>query len=140
MSDGDMRRWYTVEPVLDYAVVGVPHEHLGEVPGPVRCVARPKGVRKLRSGRAQMAVFLITGAIVGIILGLRFKVLVLVPVILLATIVIVLSGSGDKLLTLVGTVVSLQMGYIAGSIVRFLVRSYLPARTRARGRDARLRR
>jgi len=77
-----------------------------------------------------MAVFLVTGAIVGIILGLRFKVLVLVPAILLATIVIVLSGSDYKLLTLVGTVVSLQMGYIAGSILRFLARSHISRRGR----------
>jgi hypothetical protein len=80
-----------------------------------------------------MFVFLITGAIVGIILGLRFKVLVLVPAILLATIIIVLSGSGDKLLTLVGTVVSIQMGYIAGSILRFLARSYTSRRRRVLG-------
>ena len=80
-----------------------------------------------------MAIFLITGAIVGIILGLRFKVLVLVPAILLATIVIVLSESDHKLLTLVGTVASLQMGYIAGSVIRFLARSYTSRRGRVLG-------
>jgi hypothetical protein len=87
----------------------------------------------VRRGPAKMAIFLITGAIVGIILGLRFKVLVLVPAILLATIVIVLSGSDHKLLTLVGTVTSLQMGYIAGSILRFLARSYTSRRGRVLG-------
>jgi len=35
-------------------------------------------------------------------------------------------------LTLVGTLVSLQVGFLAGSILRFLVRSYLPGRTRYR--------
>jgi hypothetical protein len=75
----------------------------------------------------EMAAFLVAGAIVGVILGLRFRVLVLVPAILLATLIIVLSGSGHQnmLLTLIGTVVSLQMGYVAGSIPRFSARSYL---------------
>jgi hypothetical protein len=85
-----------------------------------------------------MAVFLITGAITGILLGLRFKVLVLVPASALAAVVIIISQSGQKLhiivLTLVGTVVSLQMGYVAGSILRFLARAYLPAWTRGRSR------
>jgi len=83
-----------------------------------------------------MAVFLVAGAIIGILLGLRFKVLVLVPASVLATVVIILSESGNELsvivLTLVGTLVSLQLGYLAGSVVRFLARSYLPGRTRYR--------
>jgi hypothetical protein len=61
-----------------------------------------------------MAVFLITGVITGILLGLRFKVLVLVPASVLAIVVIILSESGNELsvivLTLVGTLVSLQGG------------------------------
>jgi len=77
-----------------------------------------------------MAIFLVAGVIIGILLGLRFKVLVLVPASVLATVVIILSGSGHELstiiLTLVGTVVSLQMGYIAGSVLRSLARPYLP--------------
>jgi hypothetical protein len=81
-----------------------------------------------------MAAFLVAGAAVGMLLGLRFKVLVLVPAILLATVVIILSGGGQKLsvilLTLVGTVVSLQMGYIAGCVLRFLAGTYLSALTR----------
>ena len=81
-----------------------------------------------------MAIFLITGAIAGIILGLRFKVLVLVPAVLLATVIIIVSGSGDRLsvivLTVVGTAVSLQIGYIVGCILRALARAYLPARIR----------
>jgi hypothetical protein len=83
-----------------------------------------------------MAVFLVAGAIIGILLGLRFKVLVLVPASVLATVVIILSESGHELsvivLTLVGTLVSLQMGYLAGGILRYLVRAYLPAWTRYR--------
>jgi hypothetical protein len=81
-----------------------------------------------------MAVFLITCAITGILLGLRFKVFVLVPASVLATVVVIVSRSGHELsmivLTLVGTLVALQMGYIAGSILRFLARAYLPGCTR----------
>ena len=83
-----------------------------------------------------MTVFLVSSAIIGIFLGLRFKVLVLVPASVLAIVVIVLSESRNQLsvivLTLVGTLVSLQVGYIAGGILRFLARSYLSGRTRYR--------
>ena len=83
-----------------------------------------------------MTAFLVAGATIGMLLGLRFRVLVLVPAILLATVVIILSGSGHKLntivLTLIGTVVSLQLGYITGSILRLLARSYPPAWFRSR--------
>jgi hypothetical protein len=82
-----------------------------------------------------MLVFVITGAIAGIMLGLRFKVLVLVPAILLATIVIIATGSSHKLsvivLTVVLTTASLEIGYIVGCILRALVRAHLPARRRA---------
>jgi hypothetical protein len=81
-----------------------------------------------------MAVFLVTGAIIGILLALRFKVLVLVPASVLATVVIIINGSGGELsvivLTVVGTLVVLQMGYLAGSLLRYLARSYLPGWTR----------
>jgi hypothetical protein len=83
-----------------------------------------------------MAVFLVAGAIIGVLLGLRFKVLVLVPASILAAVVIILSESGHELsvivLTLVGTLVSLQIGYLAGGLLRYLVRAYLPAWTRRR--------
>jgi hypothetical protein len=86
-----------------------------------------------------MAFFLITGAIAGILLGLRFKVLVLVPASALAAVVIIISQSGQKfsmiVLTVVGTVASLQVGYIAGSILRLLARAYLPGRYRRSGRE-----
>jgi hypothetical protein len=83
-----------------------------------------------------MAVFLVTGVVIGILLGLRFKVLVLVPASILATVVVILSASGRELsvivLTLIGTLVALQMGYLAGSILRYLARSYLPGWKRYR--------
>jgi hypothetical protein len=76
-----------------------------------------------------MAVFLVTGAIIGILVGLRFKVLILVPASVLATVVVIVSGSGDKrsviVLTLVGTL-------FAGSVLRFLAHAYLPRRIRDR--------
>jgi hypothetical protein len=84
-----------------------------------------------------MAIFLVTGVIIGILLGLRFKVLVLVPASVLATIVIIIIARGQELsviaLTLIGTLVALQMGYLAGSVLRFLARTYLPRLTRIRG-------
>ena len=87
-----------------------------------------------------MAIFLVTGAIIGILLGLRFKVLVLVPASVLAAVVIILGRSGHELsvivLTLIGTLVALQIGYLVGSVLRFLARSYLPTRTRYRPHSA----
>lgn len=81
-----------------------------------------------------MAVFLITGAITGILLGLRFKILVIVPASVVAVVIIIISQSGQKLsmivLTLVGTMVSLQIGYIAGGVLRLLARTYFPGLTR----------
>jgi hypothetical protein len=87
---------------------------------------------ELPFGKGGLMAFLLTGAITGILLGLRFKVLALVPAILLATVVIIISGSGHKLtvivLTVVGTVVSLQIRYIVGCILRAWARATLPAR------------
>ena len=88
-------------------------------------------VSALRREGEEMDVFLVTGAIIGILLGLRFKVLVLVPASVLAAVAVIINGSGEKLsvivLTLVGTLVSLQVGYVAGSVFRFLTRAYLAA-------------
>ena len=71
-----------------------------------------------------MSIFLITGAIVGIMLGLRFRFLILVPASLLSTVVVIVT-LGDKLsvvvLTVIGTVASLQIGYIVSRILRTLV-------------------
>ena len=93
-------------------------------------------VSALRREGEEMGVFLVTGAIIGILLGLRFNVLVLVPASVVATVVVFVNGSGDKLsvivLTLVGTLVSLQAGYVTGSVFRFLAQSHLPAWMRDR--------
>ena len=71
-----------------------------------------------------MEVFTVIGALAGITLGLRFKVLVLVPAILFATVIIIASGHELKViaLTVFGTAVALQVGYVVGA--------YLPARRR----------
>jgi uncharacterized membrane protein len=62
--------------------------------------------------------------IAGILLALRFKVSVLIPASLLAAAVIVAVSREPKLtiaLTVVGTVVLLQIGYIVGMIARALL-------------------
>jgi hypothetical protein len=86
-----------------------------------------------------MIVFLAIGTIAGILLGLRFKVFVLVPAILLATVVIIASGHELKVtaLTVFGTVVSLQIGYIVGCVLRVMAPEHLPAPKTAHYRPSR---
>ena len=71
-----------------------------------------------------MVASFVIAPIAGILLSLRFKVFVLVPATLLAAVVIVASSHQPKLtiaLTVVGTAVLLQIGYIVGSIARALL-------------------
>jgi membrane protein DedA with SNARE-associated domain len=66
----------------------------------------------------------VIASIAGTLLALRFKVFVLIPATLLASAVIVVSSHQPKLtiaLTVVGTVVLLQIGYIVGRISRALL-------------------
>jgi hypothetical protein len=67
-------------------------------------------------------------AIAGILLGLRFKVLVLVPACLLATAIVILSGHGlrETALMVFVAVVLIQIGYIAGGLLRVLVAGRMP--------------
>ena len=68
-----------------------------------------------------MVASFVIALIVGILLALRFKVFVLVPATLLAAVAIIASGHQPKVtlaLTLLGTVVLLQIGYLVGLIVR----------------------
>jgi hypothetical protein len=70
-----------------------------------------------------IAAFFITATIAGLLLALRFKVFVLVPATLLAAAMIVASSDQPKLtiaLTVVGTAMSLQIGYVVGLIVHAL--------------------
>jgi len=74
------------------------------------------------------------GTIVGILLGLRFKVFILLPVILVATGAIIVAGHGLKVivLTAVATAVVLQIGYVLGCAVRVYFDAYLQERTALR--------
>ncbi len=82
-----------------------------------------------------MHVFLIVAAFVGIILGLRFNVFVLVPVILLAIALITLreiatgQSAGVILLATFAAVVLLQIGYIAGSVLKVAIQARWPTWT-----------
>jgi hypothetical protein len=81
-----------------------------------------------------MMIFLIIGSIVGILLGLRFKVFVLVPAILIAAGAIVMAGHGLKLivLTVLATATVLQIGYFVGCVARVYANAYLQHRTALR--------
>ena len=74
-----------------------------------------------------MVLFLISGGIVGMLLGLRFKVFVLVPFILIAACAIIATGHGVKAiaLTILATAGLLQIGYILGLVVRVWAGTYL---------------
>ena len=67
-----------------------------------------------------MMLFLIIGTLAGVLLGLRFKVFVLVPFILIIACATIATGHGLKAiaLTILATAVLLQIGYILGLVVR----------------------
>ena len=73
-------------------------------------------------------------AIAGILLGLRFKIFVLVPACLLATAIVIPSGHGPwaTALMVFVAVVLIQIGYIAGSVLRVLATRQLRAWRSAR--------
>jgi hypothetical protein len=74
-----------------------------------------------------MLILMAIGILVGAVLGLRFKVLVLVPVICVALAIVLVDGiaRGDGLwwlaLAMVVIATSLQLGYILGIVVRFVL-------------------
>jgi hypothetical protein len=78
-------------------------------------------------GGGRMMLFLIIGALAGVLLGLRFKVLILIPCILIIACAIVATGDGLKAITLtiLATAVLIQIGYVLGLVVRFCVGRYL---------------
>jgi hypothetical protein len=79
-----------------------------------------------------MVVLFVIASIAGILLGLRFKVFVLIPATLLAAAVIVASSDQPKLtivLTVIGTVALLQIGYIVGIVARALLQRGSMARS-----------
>jgi hypothetical protein len=73
-----------------------------------------------------MTLFGLLGVLIGAVLGLRFKVFVLVPVICGASAVVVIGGiaRGDTLWRLAFTMVviatALQMGYFLGNVIRLV--------------------
>jgi hypothetical protein len=81
-----------------------------------------------------MMFFLIIGTLAGVLLGLRFKVLVLVPFILILACAII--AMGDRLkattLTILATAVLLQIGYMLGLVVRVWAGRYLRKRKNPR--------
>jgi hypothetical protein len=81
--------------------------------------------------------FIIVGILVGVLLALlRFKVLVLVPTILMAACAIVVTGHELRViaLTILATAALLQIGYVAGCIARVYADTHLRARKAPRHR------
>jgi general stress protein CsbA len=76
----------------------------------------------------------IIGVVVGIVLGLRYKVLALVPAVLFATILAILIGVvradsfGSIVLTTVALVTSVQVGYLAGIVIHAVITAIFPPR------------
>jgi H+/Cl- antiporter ClcA len=74
---------------------------------------------------------LIIGATAGMLLGLRFKVFVLGPVMLLATMIIIGTGTASGrwpvaiALLVLEAVASLEIGYVAGVLLRAKVLAHL---------------
>ncbi len=82
-----------------------------------------------------MLAFLIVAPFAGILLGLRFNVFVLVPAMLLAIVAITLSDIATRqsvgviLVTTFATVVLLQIGYIAGRVLKIVAQAGSPTWT-----------
>jgi hypothetical protein len=94
------------------------------------------GTAPPRKGDLMMEILIIS-AIAGMSLGLRFKVFALVPMVFLATTVIVGStatggGLAADALMAFGAVASLEIGYLAGVILRGFVLLHLPSLYRHR--------
>jgi hypothetical protein len=78
--------------------------------------------------------FLIVGTLAGVLLGLRFKVLALVPFILILACAIIATGDGWEAiaLTILATAVLIQIGYLVGLVVRVWAGRYLTKRNNPR--------
>jgi hypothetical protein len=97
-------------------------------------VGEPEGASG-KGGNAML--FVIAGTLAGVSLGLsRFKVLVLVPAILIAACAIIVTGHELKViaLTILATAALLQIGYIVGCIARVHAHAHLHARKAPRRR------
>jgi heme/copper-type cytochrome/quinol oxidase subunit 3 len=81
-----------------------------------------------------MIYFLAIGAIGGTLLGLRYKVFVLVPATLIAAFAIVatLHGARTIAVTILTTTILLQIGYVLGCIAHAYTDAYSQGRTALR--------
>jgi hypothetical protein len=74
----------------------------------------------------------IVGVVVGIVLGLRYKVLILVPAFLLAMVFTIIVGIARAdsfwsiVLTTVAVVTAVQLGYLAGIVIRAAIAAIRP--------------
>ncbi len=74
-----------------------------------------------------MTMFAITAVLIGAALGQRFKVLILVPAIVITSAAILGFGMAQNsnlwsiLLVMALTITALQMGYLGGAVIRFVV-------------------
>ena len=74
-----------------------------------------------------MIMFAVVALFIGIALGMRFKVLILAPTIVICSVAILGVGAARDsslwpiLLGVVSALAALQMGYLAGAIVRFVI-------------------
>ena len=85
-----------------------------------------------------MMLFFIIGALAGVLLGLRFKVFILVPFILILACAIIATGGGWKaiVLTALATAVLIQIGYILGFAGRVCTARYARRRKNPRYRPS----
>ena len=85
-----------------------------------------------------MILLLIIGTLAGVLLGLRFKVLVLVPFILILACAIIARGGGLEAIALaiLATAVLVQIGYLVGLVVRGWAGWYLGAGKKPRYQSA----
>jgi hypothetical protein len=76
----------------------------------------------------------VIGALIGIALGLRYKVLILVPAVTLAAIFTILVGVGGAdgfwsiTLMTVAVVTALQLGYLVGIVIHAVIEDFFPSR------------
>ena len=86
-----------------------------------------------------MMLFLVIGTLAGVLLGLRFKVFILFPFILIIACAITATGHGFKAiaLTILATAVLVQVGYVLGLVGRVWAGQYLRRRKNPRYQPSR---
>jgi hypothetical protein len=99
----------------------------------------PRGRSDFLEVGTPMIYFFAMGAIVGILLGLRFKVFVLVPATLITAFAIVATVHGAKTIavTILATTALLQIGYVLGCIAHAYADAFWQGRAASRHRASR---